>query len=92
MMRKNSYETAILPVQTRKKSDIYLVAAWLTNGANLDLNVDTSDPRHVVFTVSGQDLDELEQLWVNGKLDGNLVRYAEKIRNLKSILHGRGNM
>lgn len=72
----------------QKRSDIYLVAAWMSHGANL-VSVDRSDPRHILFEVEGENLKDLEQEWINGSLFGNLITFSEKLRSIRVQLHVR---
>lgn len=70
-------------------SDIYLVSALLTLGKEIQLPIDATDPRHYRFTIIGEGLDEIKQMWMNGILVGNLSEYARCVKNVKMMLHDK---
>lgn len=74
----------------KTEDDIYLIAAYLTNGAIIKQNgIDRSNPKHIRFEVEGENLDRIEIDWANGKLMGNLVDYHRAIRKVKGLLYDR---
>ena len=68
--------------------DIYLAAAFITLGATYD-GADKSDPRHMIFSFSGDgvDLDEIETQWVNSQLRVNAVHFKNALQQMKAIVH-----
>jgi hypothetical protein len=72
-------------------SDIYLVAALLSKGYEIQLPVNTNDSRHFKFTVLGENLDEVKREWVGGELHGNLVEFSRCLRNMKLLIHEKGD-
>jgi hypothetical protein len=85
-----------------KTSDVYLGAALLTLGFVL-VNIDRSDPRHMIFSFSVPDpksnlgnvevekdkynLEQVENQWANKHLIGNLFEMGESIKRMKSLIH-----
>jgi hypothetical protein len=77
-------------MQTKEESNIYLVAAYLSAGGKLSpTGIDRSNPKHIKFTIEGEELDEIETGWFNGSVTGNLVEYHEQIRKVKGLLYAR---
>jgi hypothetical protein len=77
-------------METLVTSDIYMVAALLSYGYEIQLPLNTSDPRHFRFTIIGTGIEEIKQKWVNGVLEGNLTEYSRCIKNMKLLIHDRG--
>lgn len=78
-----------------KTSDVYLSAALLSLGYKL-VNVNRTDPRHMVFEFEMPELKEnevmldiqsIETVWANRELQGNLFDFSEAIKRMKSIIH-----
>ena len=70
-----------------KTTNIYLAAAMLSLGAELE-DIDYSDRRHQVFILGGrQDFAAIERAWFASTLNGNLVRYKDALQKLKSKIH-----
>lgn len=76
-------------MQTIITSDIYLVSAFLTLGGEIILPIDCTDSRHYRFTITGENLEETKQAWMNGELQGNLPEYSRCIKNVKLLIHDR---
>lgn len=86
----------------KSTTDLYLAASFLALGATLE-KVDKSDPRHMVFELSGTPLesvespidkdhyetrlDKWETQYANGILLVNAVQFKDAIQRLKSIVH-----
>lgn len=69
-------------------TDIYLVAALMSLGAQLHIDkIDTRDPKNVLFTLEKDDIDALHNSWINRGLQGNLYHYASLIRDVKVLVH-----
>ena len=70
-----------------KTTNIYLAAAMLSLGAELE-DIDYSDRRHQVFILGGrQDFSMIEKQWYANQLNGNLCRYKDALQKLKSKIH-----
>ena len=78
-------------METLVTSDIYMVAALLTKGAEIKLPIDTSDLRHYRFTLIGMDILNIKKDWMNNELVGNLSDYARSLKTVKMILHEKGD-
>ena len=69
--------------------DLYLAAAYLALNFELtDINRD--DPKHMRFAFIGEtkeELNEIENKWINRNLVVNAVDFAEAIKRMKSIIH-----
>lgn len=74
-------------METVVTSDIYLVAALLSEGYEIELPINSNDPRHFKFTIIGDGVDEVKRLWLSGELSGNLANFSRCLKNLKCILH-----
>lgn len=68
-------------------SDLNLVAAYLTMGANLVLPLDDTDPKRIKFTVKGINLKDIRSRWIIGELSGNLSKFSKALRDLKMLIH-----
>ena len=73
--------------EKRTTTDIYLIAAFLCQGARLlPDETDWTDKKHVKLTVEGDAklLDTVEDDWYNDCL---LKRFSNRLRELKSIVN-----
>jgi len=66
-------------------TDIGLAASLLTSGAKLEFT-DKDDPRHMVFHFTGENLEAVEQSWVNGDA---FFKFYEALKRLKGVVHSR---
>lgn len=88
-------------METKETTDIYFASALIAMGAKLE-NVDRTDLRHMVFTLSletpdtplaqaySQSFDNLEKDWLNrvGTM-GAMYNMAEAIKRMKSVVHSK---
>lgn len=78
----------VSPKQQKTEKDIYLVAAYLASGAKLVIGgINRDNPRQIEFSLVGPNLDELEVQWINGDMMVNAKQYAERIREVKSLIY-----
>jgi len=77
-------------METLVTSDIYLVSALLSKGAEIKTPINTNDPRHFKFTIIGERIDEMKKDWVDGIIEGNLVEFSRILKNMKQLLHETG--
>lgn len=76
-----------IEMNTYKTTNIYLAAALVSLGAELE-DIDHTDRRHQVFFLAGRlDFSVLETAWFDGRLNGNLCRYKDALQKLKSKIH-----
>jgi hypothetical protein len=73
--------------QTR---NFYLAACYMTLGANyVNMSCDEENTSRKTFHFSGEiDFAQIKKDFSTGTLMINASRYADCLRNLKSILHG----
>ena len=72
---------------TRKTSDLYLAAFFLTSGAEIiDEHV---RGRRTVWVFSGPDLDDLDAAWMSSRAVVNARQYAGNVLALKSRVNHR---
>lgn len=75
--------------ESKTTGDLYLASAYLALSFELS-GVNRDDPRHMRFTFLGkskEELDEIENKWINRNLVVNAVDFAEAIKRMKSIIH-----
>lgn len=84
---------------TKSTKDVYLAAAFLTYDGIELVQVDRTDPRHMIFVFDTPDvpnivginpkpnLEEIEMKWVNNDLVGNLTDFKNAIQRMKSVIH-----
>jgi hypothetical protein len=80
----------------RTETNIYLVAAYLTNGGKLDRSgVDRSDVRHIKLKITGDEetLSKTEDDWFSGgscrrEFPADVLKeYAEHLKDVKALIH-----
>ena len=85
----------------KTSSDVYFSAALMSLGYKL-INVDRTDPRHMIFgfdigepnslgavgeSVKHTNFEDIKLQWANEVLQVNARKYMESIKSLKSIIH-----
>lgn len=81
-------------METKETTDIYFASALIAMGAKLE-NVDRTDLRHMVFTLSLSEVaennfNELEKDWLNRTgVMGAMYNMAEAIKRMKSVVHSK---
>ena len=77
----------VVKTPLKETRDLYLAAALHAEGCKY-LGVDKTDPTRMVFRFEGGDLaDRVEREWYQGICVGELSKYAQSIRTMKTIIH-----
>lgn len=67
--------------------DLYLAAAFMTEGCKY-LSIDKADRSRMVFVFEGGELaDRVEHQWYQGTLVVSATNYAASLRTCKSLIH-----
>ena len=81
-----------------KTSDVYLASALLSLKYEL-VNIDRTNPKHMIFEFSAgtsenlgdavrtYNIENVEKMWANQTLTGNLNDFSEAIKRMKSLIH-----
>jgi len=79
-----------MATQSIETTDIFRSAYFLCNGGDLcGVNIKDNGRRIAVFVIRGEDLEQLDRLYRNGKALVNPVQYRESITHLRDLLFDR---
>jgi len=79
-----------MATQSIETTDIFRSAYFLCNGGDLcGVNIKEHGRRVAVFVIRGEDLEQLDRLYRNGKALVNPVQYRESITHLRDLLFDR---
>jgi len=79
-----------MATQSIETTDIFRSAYFLCNGGDLcGVNIKDNRRRIAVFVIRGEDLEQLDRLYRNGKALVNPVQYRESITHLRDLLFDR---
>jgi hypothetical protein len=79
-----------MATQSIETTDIFRRAYFLCNGGDLcGVNIKDNGRRIAVFVIRGEDLEQLDRLYRNGKALVNPVQFRESITHLRDLLFDR---
>jgi len=79
-----------MATQSIETTDIFRSAYFLCNGGDLcGVNIKDNGRRIAVFVIRGEDLEQLDRLYRNGKALVNPVQFRESITHLRDLLFDR---
>ena len=79
-----------MATQSIETTDIFRSAYFLCNGGDLcGVNIKEHGRRVAVFVIRGEDLEQLDRLYRNGKALVNPVQFRESLTHLRDLLYDK---
>lgn len=77
----------IVNTPNKETKDLYLAAALHAEGCKY-LGIDRTDPKRMIFRFEGgENANRVEREWYQGACVGELSRYAQSVKTMKTLIH-----